>query len=438
MSKYVRQSKSLPKHPKTPSSADSPFAPVPVPVKPRERPGWSGPGYQKKGEGYTKKGGKHMPRPPPEPKAPVIPPGDEHQALEAANQQLLLDVVRKAFPGCEDVEGTKEIVESVGEAVGKGHLKAAFGSKEGREAWVVRWGAERAVWYANLLVKIVETLEDDEMFSWLRKTGEESEEEEEEADDDEEKAYWLRAVSFGGGPAEALALAGVIRHFRPDAHGKSRAQKDEDGPYSDSDDGGAGVPMIVDLQLANSVNWTPEIKAIRDALLSPPTLSKYASAHAIANAAGFLEDRALGVDLHQFNALEASQEEVSEAVGQDAALITLFYTIADLAATSMPKTVALLLKLTIAAPKGSLVVVFDHAEETRRNEEGKKAYPLRYLLDMAFLGKKPSGEDEEEGVKPAWKMLLADEERVVKVHEGLRYAMGLETAKAQVYVFRRL
>ena len=138
-------------------------------------------------------------------------------------------------------------------------------------------------------------------------------------------------------------------------------------------------------------------------------------------------------ELHRFSALEASQEEVAELVGEEAALITLFYTVADLAATSVAKTVALLLKLTIAAPRGSLVVVFDKAEE-----EGKKGYPLRYLLDMAFLGKKPSGEEEEEGAKPAWKMLLADGERVVKGSEGLRYAVGLETRKAQVYVFRRL
>ncbi|OBT54964.1 hypothetical protein VE04_03469 [Pseudogymnoascus sp. 24MN13] len=120
--------------------------------------------------------------------------------------------------------------------------------------------------------------------------------------------------------------------------------------------------------------------------------------------------------MQKFSPLEASQEEVGELVGEEAALITLFYTVADLAATS-----------------GSLVVVFDRAEE-----EGKKGYPLRYLLDMAFLGKKPSGEDQEEGVKPAWKMLLADEARVVKACDGVRYALAQETAKAQVYVFRRL
>ncbi|OBT61024.1 hypothetical protein VE03_09624 [Pseudogymnoascus sp. 23342-1-I1] len=433
MSKYVRQQKSLPKHPKTPSSSDSPFAPVPVPVKPRERPGWSGPGY-------TKKGGKHIPRPPPAPKPVVIPPGDEHQALEAPNQQLLLDAVRKAFPRCEEVEVMKEVLVGVEEAMARGDWDVAFEETDMREAWVVRWGAERAVWFANLLVKVVETLEDDALFASLRGKGEDDEEEEggekeekKENDDEEDDEEPLRVVSFGGGPAEVLALGAVIRHFRPDAHGKSKAELES--ADSDSDAG-----TIIDLNLANSVNWTREVSTSHAALLSPPTLSKYASASAIANSTPFLAKSALEPEMNRFSALEASQEDVSDLVGEEAALITLFYTVADLAATSVAKTVALLLKLTIAAPKGSLVVVFDHAEGEGRSggDEGKKGYPLRYLLDMAFLGKKPSGEDGEAGVKPAWKMLLADEERVVKVSDGLRYAVGLETAKAQVYVFRRL
>ncbi|KFY30039.1 hypothetical protein V493_02162 [Pseudogymnoascus sp. VKM F-4281 (FW-2241)] len=423
MGQYVRQAKSLPKHPKTPASSDSPFAVAPAPVAPRQRPGWSGPGY-------TKKGGKHIPRPPPAPKPVVIPPGDEHQALEAHDQQLLLDVVRKAFPKCEEVEALKVVLGEVEEAMKKGDWQIAFGDAEKREAWVVMWGAERAVWFANLLVKVVETLEDDPLFAKLRgkeeNDEEEVEEEEEKDDEDEDDKEPLRVVSFGGGPAEVLALGGVIRHFRSDAHGKSKAELESSD--SDSDAG-----QIIDLNLANTVNWTREVSTSLAALLSPPTLSKYASASAIANSAPFLAKSALVPEMHRFSALEASQEEVGELVGEEAALITLFYTVADLAATSVAKTVALLLKLTIAAPKGSLVVVFDHAEE-----EGKKGYPLRYLLDMAFLGKKPSGEDEDEGVKPAWKMLLAEDDRVVKVSDGLRYAMGLETAKAQVYVFRRL
>ncbi|KFY76746.1 hypothetical protein V499_03713 [Pseudogymnoascus sp. VKM F-103] len=435
MSKYVRQQKSLPKHPKTPSSADSPFAPTPIPVAPRQRPGWSGPGY-------TKKGGKHIPRPPPAPKPVVIPPGDEHQALGQPDQQLLLDAIRKAFPRCEDYEALKVVLADVEEKVRSGDWKAAFGSAEAREAWVVKWGAERAVWFANLLVKVVETLDDDPLFAMLQGRREDEDENEDDDDDEEDKEEKnkeekkeenddedeeevLRVVSFGGGPAEVLALGAVVRHFRPDAHGKSKADLESE----DSSDAG----QIIDLNLTNTVNWTREVSTSHEALLSPPTLSKYASASAIANSSPFLAKSALELEMQKFSPLEASQEEVGELVGEEAALITLFYTVADLAATSVAKTVALLLKLTIAAPKGSLVVVFDRAEE-----EGKKGYPLRYLLDMAFLGKKPSGEDQEEGVKPAWKMLLADEARVVKACDGVRYALGLETAKAQVYVFRRL
>ncbi|KFY12570.1 hypothetical protein V492_03803, partial [Pseudogymnoascus sp. VKM F-4246] len=375
---------------------------------------------------------KHIPRPPPEPKPPVIPPGDEHQALEQQDQQLLLDVVRKAFPQCEKYEELKPVLEGVKEAVFRADWQAAFGSAEGREAWVIKWGAERAVWFANLLVRVVETLGDDALFKplWSKERDEEEEEEGGKDDEDEDDVEPLRVVSFGGGPAEVLALAGIIRHFRSDAHGKSKAELEEEDEDEDASE-------IIDLHLANNINWSREISTTHAALLSPPTLSKYASASAIANSTPFLSKSALDLELHRFSALEASQEEVAEMVGDEPALITLFYTVAGLAATSVAKTVALLLKLTIAAPKGSVVVIFDRADD-ERNAEGKKGYPLRYLLDMAFLGKKPPGEEEEESAKPAWKMLLEDGERVVKASDGLRHAVLLETGKAQVYVFRRL
>lgn len=379
-----------------------------------------------------------MPRPPPVPKVVAIPPGDEHQSLGVEDQQLLLDVVRRSFPQCEDYETLKPVLKDVKGAVDAGDLEKAFGGDEGREkreAWVVRWGAAKAVWFANLLVTVVEKFEDEPLARKLL------------GDEEEEKDAPVKVVSFGGGPAELMAMGGLIRHLCPDARGRSSAElqygaEDPDAPPVSG--------QIVDLHLVNSIYWSPEISTSHASLITPPTLSKYASASALANSAPFLAKTALSPVVHQLNVLEASQEELSTLLGNEAALITLFYTVADLAATSVAKTVALLLKLTIASPRGSLVVVFDRAEVDGDDEgaEGqedggkkseKRRYPLRYLLDMTLLGKKHSTEElDEGGEKPAWKMLLMDEERVVKVTHGLRYALGLDTAKAQVYVFRRL
>lgn len=430
MSKYVRQQKSLPKHPKACSATSLIAAPF-VPENPRERPGLKGPGF-------TSKKGKYAPRPV-APAKPVVEENLQEQHLSIEDQQLVLNVVRGAFPKCSDYDILRPVLEVVRKAVEQGGAEAqrvfeGEAGKAAREAWMVRWGAGRALCFAAVVIEVCEKFGGE---AWVKGVvGEDG------VVEGGKGSGTVRVLSFGAGSTEVLALGAMLRHLRADAIGASAVADTPDLPSTSE--------PIIDHHIVNPISWGPEIHGLHTSLTTPLPISKYASATAIANNAPFLAPSVMVPSVHELSILQASQDELSALLGAEPGLITLFHSLADLAVTSVAKTAAFLLKLTIAAPKGSLLLVVDRAEgvEASKGEEGdegvqKRRYPLRYVLDMALMGKgakaaSKADESEEEVNKAAWKMLVADEERMFKIDDGLKHAMGLENLKVQVFLFRRL
>jgi len=123
-------------------------------------------------------------------------------------------------------------------------------------------------------------------------------------------------------------------------------------------------------------------------------------------------------------------------------LITVFFSISDLWASSVVKCTAFLLKLTLAAPKDSLLLIIDGLDSSaeitlEKDDQGKerKAYPMHYLLDMVLLERQlPNLMDN----KPAWARLLEDQSRLFRVAGQLKYSIGLENIKFQVHLFKKL
>jgi 25S rRNA (uracil2843-N3)-methyltransferase len=146
--------------------------------------------------------------------------------------------------------------------------------------------------------------------------------------------------------------------------------------------------------------------------------------------------------LQRCSVLEATQEELECLVGGKAVLITVFFSISDLWASSVVKCTAFLLKLTLATPKDSLLLIIDgldsSAEITLEKDDQckeKKAYPMHYLLDMVLLEKQLLSLMDN---KPAWEKLLEDQSRLFRVAGQLKYSIGLENIKFQVHLFRKL
>ncbi|KAF4634100.1 hypothetical protein G7Y89_g3999 [Cudoniella acicularis] len=439
MKKYVRQEKSQRKHPVASSSTSLIKAPV-IPAHIKERPDWKGPGF-------VKKAPKQPPRQTISPFANIQ---EQQQHLPIDAQQLLLNIFRTTFQICQDCEALKPILHEIKNGTAEKDFDERDSEVPWQEAYAVRWSPNRALCYATILVGLCEEFREE---LWMKKLlrvggqeneigiGEASKVEGTTADEGP-----LKVVCFGGGAAELMAFGAMLHHVRADAVGKPvTATVKPDATAESIGLGPAAISThspILDLHLVDATNWNPVISSLETGITTPPPLSKYASARAQVNNSSFLTPNALKTFFHQTNILETHQEELATILGTEAALITLCFTLKKLHTTSVAKTAAFLLKLTLATPKDSLLLVVDRPEESLEAKveidgEGKerKRYPMHYLLDMALMGKiSNQGLDD----RPEWEKLVGVQSGIFKMGEGLKYPLSLENIKFQMYLFKRV
>lgn len=441
MRKYERQAQSQRKHgPLTISGASR--APAPPPSN---RPDWKGPGYVKKRPG--------RPTPPSAATVATI----QYQLLPVELQQLILNIFRDTFPASQDFEGLKPTLQEINNALAQKDLAGAFGKQEYMDAYAVRWSPSRALAYANILAWICsERAEDD----WINRLI-----------NGNEGNNPAKVVCFGGGAAEIVAFAGLLRHLRHEATGKPETQQSTQSKdvtsttleSSSISETASPAPdsTSLDVNLVDVANWSSVISNLHTSLETPPTLSKYASTAARASNASYLIPRALQSNFTQTDILGSSTEDLRTLIGPDPTFLTLFFTLNDLYSTSIPKTSAFLLKLTNAAPKGSLLLIADSpgaycspttpptatTEQTETEPEETKKYPMHRLMDYVLLEKKKatkkaesadpaSSEDEVEAVA-SWEKIVEEKNMLYKLEEGLRYPI-LENIRYQMHLFRRL
>lgn len=438
MSKYVRQEKSQRKHPITPSSTSPLKGPV-VPTAPKERPGWKGPGFTKK------KALKQPPRPSQPSSSKPLAENIQQHHLPVELQQLLLNIFQSAFPICQDYEGLKPTLQQIKNALSENDLEQAFRRPHWLEAYAVKWSPSRALCYATVLVEICQEFREQ---VWVKRLlGDETIDIKESPDCPKSTGHPLKAVCYGGGAAEIMAFGAILRHILPFSAGKPTIA---DIPPKTVSESMSSVLLsetsppasIFDLHLVDAANWDPVIASLQTGLTTPPLLSKYASASAKANNASFLPPDVLKPHFHQSNIIETSQGELESMIGAEPVLLTLFFTLGDLCASSVAKSTAFLLKLTLAAPKDTLLLIIDSPESSsvvtvEKDEEGneRKRYPMHHLLDMVLMEKHlPRAVDD----KPAWEKLIGDQSRYFRLEEGLKFPMSLENMRFQVYLFKKL
>ncbi len=361
--------------------------------------------------GFSKKKKDRAVRPKVE-KEPEVDTRIVEDVVEAEVQQKVLDVFRTAFECILDVEALKPRLESVRVALEARDL-TPFAQRDEREAYCVRWSPGTALTLAALLGGWCDgELCDVSVFNRLR--GE------------VEGGAAVNVVSFGGGPAELMAVAALLRHAEPGSVGGAE------------ENGGRKV----NLHLVDSADWSGEVETLNKALTAPPVLSKYASASAKAAAVPFLAPSALGVEYHRVDILgEWKEKGLDGMIGAEPAIITIASTLPALQSQSVSKTMKFLMQLTKTAPKNSLLLVVDELEADVKT--GSKRYPLEFLLELALLGKGVSGDeesDDEDGEKKGeapWERLVGDEERYFEVDESHKYPLSLGFVECQVHLFRR-
>ena len=417
MSKYIRHEKSQRKHPVA-SSAASLIKPPLVPIAPKERPGWKGPGFVKKTQkqpavkvGLSKPGNL----------APVI----QQQYLPLQLQQLLLNVLRTAFPVCQDYETIKPILQEIRLAIHDGNFEKAFSRPDQSEAYAVRWSSVRALCCATVILEILQGFSKE---TWVNDFLD-------HAHDSETSP---RATCLGGGVTELLTFAMVVRHIRhlTGLH----SQVDGQHVTDDVSHNQASYTRGLDLYLVDRANWAPAVSSLEKGLLARPVLSKYASQSAILKNTSFTASDDLRVSFQQCDILEISQQDLAAIIGQVPTLTTLFFTLGDLCTTSTAKAAALLLMLTLEAPRDSLLLVVDSAESTHdlvaANEAGKKPkrHGISNFLDLVLMQKLDSEAADGETV---WEELIRDRNRLFRVADGLGFPLSLDHVNFQLHLFKK-
>lgn len=428
MGQFDRKAQSQPKHGKPSSSGASKAAPRPN----NGTPEWKGIGYNPKKKSTA---------------GPTPSSAQESFKLEPTLpldlEQRMLEVFRATFPASSDFEGLKPILYKVNDALLRRDLDAAFAEEEYLEAYAIRWSPSRALGYAQLLAWICAERADDACIQQLVGSNVPSQD-------------TAKAVCFGGGAAEIMALSGLMRHSRPsEAAGKPSTPattevSDSLEALKISATATSHTTPLLHLSHLDIANWNSVLSKLEEGLNTPPVLSKYASATARATNASFLSPGAVQHSFMRADILDSSTEDLRSTIGSAPALLTLLSTLNDLYTTSMPRTTAFLKKLTAAAPQGSLLLVVDapgaHTEVTASSAEGeeeKRKYPMNLLLDFALVPKpstkkvnRKDGEDEE--ARPKWEKVLEKSSLAYRLREGLRYPGSLENLRFQVHLFRRL
>ncbi|KAK6005825.1 hypothetical protein QM012_007467 [Aureobasidium pullulans] len=422
MGQYDRKAQSQRKHGPILSSSTSK---APTRLPPSTKPEWRGSGYTKKAK----------PKPHLDIAKPV--PVSQVQLLSLELQQLVLNVFKDAFgEKLMDFEELKGVLGEIVEEVGERKWEEAFAEERKREAYVVRWSPSRALAYANVLASLCEQRPEDD---WVRRIT------------DSSLSSKMKAICFGGGAAEVMAFAGLLRHLRPCASGKQQQELDvltTEATTADTD-------TLLDLTLIDSADWSSVLDKLVKGTTTPPPLSKYASASARAANTALLAPQKLTIKSEHHDIFDLKTTQLQEILkAEEPVLATFFLTLGDLYNTSIPKTTAFLYKLDAILPVGSTILVIDTIGASVSvpipDSEEATEYSVSWLLSRVLLGKpaepvQTQGKgkkavEEEEANKPVqkWEKVVHEEMKIHRLDENLKYPGSLENLRFQILAFKRI
>lgn len=335
-----------------------------------------------------------------------------------------------------DFEDLKVVLKEVNQELGDRDWEKAFGEEAKREAYAVRWSPSRALAYANVLAELCEQRPEDD---WVQRITNSS------------LSRKMQAICFGGGAAEVMAFAGLLRCLRPDASGRQQQELDALSAEATRED----TDSLLDITLVDSADWSSVLDKLVKSTTTPQKLSKYASASARAANTALLAPQKLSINFEHHDIFDLKTTQLKEVTStEEPVLATFFLTLGDLYNTSIPKTTAFLYKLDALLPVGSTILVVDSigasvSAPTPSSEEATE-YSISWLLSRVLLGKpaeplqtqgkgKKAIEEEEAHLPaPKWQKLIHEEMKINRLDDKLRYPGSLENLKFQVLAFERV
>ncbi|KAH0345661.1 hypothetical protein KCU81_g4287, partial [Aureobasidium melanogenum] len=354
----------------------------------------------------------------------------QDNAISTALQQSLLNVFRDA---CN--KGSPAEIEHVLQEV-KGHLfnrdfATAFGKDEYLEAYAARWSPSRALGYAqifsDLTPEIAELL--DQKSSDTKASSQDVSELSEQLktkltlEGSADSSKPLNIVCLGGGAgAEVVGFAGWLKHLR------DNTSASDEKPHADI--------SKLDIFGIDIAKWDKVMQDLHQGVITPPVLSKYASAAAKAANKAVLPSEVFNVRFKQQDILDTDAAGVNDLLA-NSDIVTIMFTLNELYSTSVAKTQRLLYSLTASMRSGSLLLVVDSpgSYSTVTLNDATQKYPMQWLLDHTLLSPKKNA---EKGTPAQWKKLVSDESRWFRLpDEDLKYPIDLENMRYQIHLYQR-
>ncbi|ESZ91105.1 hypothetical protein SBOR_8505 [Sclerotinia borealis F-4128] len=383
------------------------------------RPGWKGPAFTKKPEVKPQK-------------------ADEDKDLVKESlipvklQQLLLNIFRDTFTGVIESEDFRQLLQDVKGALYDRDFNRAFGNEEYLEIYSARWSPSRSLCYASILLDLQEhlgkILPRDKNAQVKVDSGVVT-----DVPSTTSSRSKLRVVSIGGGAAEIVAFGGFLKHnVEPPVTGTTSQSADEAIASLTLSD----MKHDIELLLVDTAPWGNVVDKLQTCLMTPPPMSKYASASAREANSSLVKPEDITSTFLKHDVLAMSQSELGDLVGKKPVLVTLFFTLNELYTASITKTTSFLLKMTSILPAGSLLLVVDSPgsySETKVGTEEKK-YPMKFLLDHTLIETEKSRGKES---NLDWVKVHSEESEWFRLSEALRYPIPLENMRYQVHLYRR-
>lgn len=385
--------------------------------------------------------------PGPAPKALKISPAELKQ------QQSLLNIFSDTFADVLGLDNFTSVLQEVKSALYNRDFEKTFGNEQYLEVYAARWSPTRALCYAKVLEGIREQLEDlvvdGDRIRRLRAKGEDVD----VASTKEASRRPLRMLSIGGGAAEIVAFASLLR----DAVGNDSSKDAAEGNTSSNSE----EPLQGDVHLVDTGPWGPVVSKLQESLTTPPRLSIHASdAARKANRALVAPATRLACSFKQQDALAMTAEQLSEVVrGEEEennkpgpVLVTLLFTLNELyTGGGIARTTAFLRNLTACVPEGSLLLVVDspgsysEAAVGKGEDAQKKKYPMQWLMDHTLLTvdkKQPPAQQPGSASAPArrcrWEKLESHDSIWFRMVPELRYPFQLENMRYQMHLYKAI
>ncbi|KAK8126748.1 uncharacterized protein PG998_002507 [Apiospora kogelbergensis] len=357
---------------------------------------------------------------------------------ELKQEQALLDIFSDTFADVLGLDNFTSVLQEVKSALYNRDFEKAFGSEQYLEVYAARWSPTRALCYAKVLGGIRDQLEDlvvdGDRRRRLRAARADGDADADAALTKEASRQPLRMLSIGGGAAEIVAFASLLRH----TDGSDNADESTE-------------PLVGDLHLVDTGPWGQVVTKLQKSLTTPPRLSSHASPQAHqANRALVEPATRLSCNFTQQDALSMTPEQLTEAVrGKDQekpgpVLVTLLFTLNELyTGGGIARTTAFLRMLTACVPEGSLLLVVDspgsysEAAVGKGDDAQKKKYPMQWLMDHTLLTvdkKQPATTSTSPRCR--WEKLESHDSIWFRMAAELRYPFQLENMRYQMHLYK--